>query len=291
MKNYGLTERDIEVILGVGKYRYLRASQIQRLYYPSRRVANRRLALLSRYGYLKRFFVPELMGSMQREYTYCLGRKGLGLVWIKCASGLDGFPKSLKSRPEESSFIPHLLDLNQVRLALELACKGAGIKILKFIADYDTCLVNGQTKRATEESTSDPYDSEKTIVFAPDATFVLENSKRNQALFFLEVDRGTEKIESAKYSDFADKLVNYASYYRYDGFKRHGEHFRGFRVLVVTNSEARIEAYRRSAEKIGVKRLVWFTTFGKLYDNNILGHIWKIADCQDNNFYSILGSR
>ena len=41
--NAKLTERDIAVILDVYKYRYLSSSQVERLHFPSKRTAWRRL--------------------------------------------------------------------------------------------------------------------------------------------------------------------------------------------------------------------------------------------------------
>ncbi len=174
------------------------------------------------------------------------------------------------------------------RSDLKLVCQDAGIKIKEFVADYDAQLVNGGVKRATQESTPDPYEPEKIINFAPDATFVLKNSQGKQALFFMEIDEGTEKIESPRYRDFMDKLVAYASYCTDQRFKRHGERFTGFRVLVVTKNKARVWAYRQSASKIGIKRLAWFTTFDKVSEDTILGKIWKIAVFQDDGSYGIL---
>lgn len=284
IKNFGLTERDIEVVLSMAKYRYLKASQIELLYFPSKRVTNRRLLILSEYKYLKRFNVRELLGRRIKEYAYCLDKKGIELCNIKKYKGNI----AIKHKPENAIFLTHLLDLNDFRIALELACKKINIEVTKFKADYDVQWINGIATRETQESTADPYDAEKIINFAPDGTFILENTRGKQAFFFLEIDEGTEKIKSEKYRDFTDKLVAYASYYKNQGFKRHGKHFVGFRVLVVTKNEARITSYRQAGLKIGITKLVWFTTFEKLNKDTILKKIWKIADSNDNNFYAIL---
>ncbi len=287
-KNYGLTERDIEVILGVARYRYLKSSQVEHLYFPSKRVANRRLLILSEHKYLKRFNVRELLGRRIKEYAYCLDKKGIELVSIKKSFNIDKGNISVKQKPEKAIFLTHLLDLNDFRICLELVCNDVNIELAKFTADYDVERINGVIKRETQESTADPYDTEKTINFAPDATFILENASGKQALFFLEIDEGTEKIMSEKYRDFTDKLVAYAGYYKNKGFKRHGKHFTGFRVLVVTKNETRVTAYRRASSKIGIKKLVWFSTFEKINKDTIFQKIWKVADSNDNNLYGIV---
>jgi hypothetical protein len=70
-----ITERDVGVLVDVYKYRYLRVSQVERLHFPSKRTAYRRLQVLTTLGYLNAFFVPGIS-----ERVYALDKPGAEVV-------------------------------------------------------------------------------------------------------------------------------------------------------------------------------------------------------------------
>jgi hypothetical protein len=63
-----LTMRDTAVILDVYKYRYLTATQIERLHFPSMQMAWRRLHILTTLGFLKAELLSRVVyGGLMRR--------------------------------------------------------------------------------------------------------------------------------------------------------------------------------------------------------------------------------
>lgn len=75
MNQQALTQRDVEVVLELYKYRYLKTSQIQQLYFPSLQTTNRRLRSLTEQKLVKHFQVPNVS-----ERIYHISQRGASLV-------------------------------------------------------------------------------------------------------------------------------------------------------------------------------------------------------------------
>ena len=75
-----LTERDKQVVKMVNDYRLVRQDQIQRLWFPSRNTAQRRLRLLWEHGYVRRRFLPVQGGIQNSPILYELDRRGVELL-------------------------------------------------------------------------------------------------------------------------------------------------------------------------------------------------------------------
>jgi hypothetical protein len=73
--NPKLTSRDISLLLDVYKYRYLSVTQLERLHFPSKRTAYRRLQALTTLKCLKAFSPPNIP-----ERIFYLDREGAELV-------------------------------------------------------------------------------------------------------------------------------------------------------------------------------------------------------------------
>jgi hypothetical protein len=111
------------------------------------------------------------------------------------------------------------------------------------------------------------------------------------ALFFLEWDRGTETIgrviDMARF--FAGYLVG-GGYRRYEEEFEVPEPFKGFRALIVTTSERRLQNIRQAGGKIEpveAQRFLWITTTDRIDD--LFGPIWVSLDIQDEQHYSLNG--
>src|SRR6266545_2836905 len=76
-----LTDRDIQVIKAVNDYRLMRQDQITRLLFPSKNTAQVRLQQLWQHGFLKRHFLPVMLGNPQLgKIIYGLDTKGADLL-------------------------------------------------------------------------------------------------------------------------------------------------------------------------------------------------------------------
>lgn len=288
-----LTERDKKILLELHDNKYLSTSQIKTLLFPSLKKASGRLKILFDNGFIASF--EKMTFSLGRgESVFYLKKKGLEQI-----SSLINTPlQNLASvePPKSLLFIEHLLSINDFRIYLKLACENSRYSF-SFIPEYRN--IQGKGKRLTKyikDTTEDPDNSDKQISFIPDAVFNLADSKsKKKLLFFLEVDRGTETIESPiNSSNFLNKIKTYCSYFDNKGYQRYDNdfnyEFNGFRVLTVTTSELRMNNLKKACLKYGDVSIFWFTTFEKLSSDTILEKIWEIANPEDKTMHFLVES-
>ena len=138
--------------------------------------------------------------------------------------------------------------------------------------------------------------AESGLGHTPDAVFALARGEQS-ALFFLELDRGTEVIGSADHG--VGKIVRfYLRYLLSDRFQRYQSDFgacapfRGFRALIVTTTAQRVENIR---ERCGVlpftpsaaKRFIWLAAADLLTDGDPLTYQWRSLDPTDGTLYRL----
>jgi len=288
---FKMTERDGEVLLSVYKHRFLTVTQIQRLHFPSMQTAYRRVRLLRTEGLLTDFTIPNI-----DEAVISIGRKGLTEI-----AALLGVEQSelrwsdTKNKPRDYYFMRHFLAINDFRIQLAIDCDKSGLSLLGFIPDYfgEKTKAGGTTKYI-KDVVCDIETSRPEISHTPDGVFALERNGK-AALFFAEIDRGTEGISDPEKGVlkavrfYAQYLVS-AKYQRYaDDFKTN--QFKGFRTLFVTTSEARIENIRKVVADVDIpakaKLFVWLSTFGKINDKGMFAPIWVSSDLHDTRSFQI----
>ena len=130
----------------------------------------------------------------------------------------------------------------------------------------------------------------------PDGVFALEKNGK-VALFFLEIDRGTEVVSNKDKGVL--KAIRFYAQYLMDGkYQRYAkdfdvDSFKGFRALFVTTSEERRQNIRDAAATLGVSQkalqFLWIATgFRVLLMPGPFGYIWLSADPTDDNKYLIV---
>lgn len=281
----------MEVVVNVYKHRYLSVSQIQRLHFPSLQTAYRRLRSLTATGHLVGFTVPGFP-----EHLYYLGKPGAELV----AGHLGVDTSELRwhpdlQAPKDYYFLRHFLAVNTVRISLSQSCRDSDIRFLGFIPEYyGQKIPNGGLMKYIKDFVCDvsrPQD--EPIAHTPDAVFALEKNQ-TPALFFLEVDRGTEVVGDD--SKGVLKCVKFYLNYLVSGkYQRYSEDFgcgpfKGFRTLMVTTTEKRVENIREAVSGLPfldkAKKFIWLTdqeqAAGSIFDS-----IWRSADRTDPNRYRI----
>jgi len=173
-----ITSRDIAVIVDVYKYRYLSVSQIEALHYPSRRVAWRRLQVLTTLGYLKAFIVPNI-----HERVFYVSRTGAEVVAGEMQVSFDDLYWQMKP-PKDYYFLRHFLGINDFRIWLTLACQDSPVTLLGFIPEYiGEKTEQGVLKKYLRDQVCDIANSNVTVSHTPDGVFALEKNG-NAALFF-----------------------------------------------------------------------------------------------------------
>jgi DNA-binding Lrp family transcriptional regulator len=288
-----ITDRDIRVVHSVYKYKYLSASQIQRLHFPSETTRNRRLRRITDEGLIESFQILNIA-----ERIFRLATDGARLVASRLGVEPDDllWTRSLK-KPKDYYFMRHLIKLNDVRIVLEKATHDGPVELRGFIPEY-----YGKKERAgtvskyVRDMTFDIANPHEELPHTPDAVFCLEKNGR-PALFFLEVDRGTETLSNPQKGVL--KMIRfYLSYLAQDGYAGYSEDFKtdepfdSFRALIVTNSRKRAENMRSAASSLPQKlhqglRAIWCTTFEDVTPATIFDPIWRPLSTDDKQRYQI----
>lgn len=291
-----LTERDLETVVSVYHYRYLATSQIQRLHFPtSCQMAYRRLRVLAGAGYVEGFTTPGI-----DERVFHLGPQGAEVV----AGQLHLAPEALAwtkptRTPKDYYFLRHFLQLNDFRIVLTQACAAStALQLQGFIPEYVGVQTAGKgVHKYLRDVVGDGQDLSQKLSHTPDGVFALQ--KEGQlALFFVEVDRGTEAL-SQEDKGFLKAVRFYLNYlvdpqHPYQRYRQDfgGAGFKGFRVLFVTPSEARLENMRQAVSALPfhhpqAKRFIWLTTLDQLTPAGVFGEIWRAAEGTDPRYYRI----
>lgn len=289
--NSAVTKRDLRVVLDLYKYRYLSVSQIQRLHFPSLQTAYRRLRALLELGYLACFSVPSIP-----ERIYHLDQGGAAIVAERlCVQIADLKWNRPSHAPKDYYFMRHFLKAGDFRIALALACRTSDIGLLGFIPEYyGEKSVKGAPVKYIKDFICDIVDPAQNISHTPDAVFALTKSQ-NAALFFLEIDRGTEVI-SDENKGVLKSVKFYLNYLVSGGYQRYRQDFgcppfKGFRTLIVTTSETRVENMRRVISGFNfadkAKKFIWLTTERNIDSSTIFQSIWLSADASDQTLYRI----
>lgn len=288
-----LTERDMQLLLDVYKYRYLSTSQLTRLHFVSEKTTWRRLSILVNQEYLARFNAPSIP-----EYLYHLGKAGIEIVAAQLQVEPEQLPGTRTTRtPKDYYFLRHFLKINDFRIALTLGCQVSGMELLGFIPEYlgEKTERGGVVKFITEVVTDRAHPRDL-IRHTPDGVFALGKDGK-AALFFLEVDRGTEAIANEE-KGFLKTLKFYLNYWtdekyqRYQAEFRCAEPFKAFRTLVVTTSAARLQNMRAACSSFPfqpahARRFIWLTTDEQISPETIFEQVWQSAEIGDEKRYQI----
>ena len=249
-----LTSRDRFLLDRFTRY-HLTARLVQHLSYAhdqpftSLRGAQRRLKELVDNGYLKR----QRLVTSGGEHCYFLTRKAARLVFTP-----DELDQVKSSRVLFSGFPPsqeqHNLAISRFMVKLERDVADAGIEFPLFVRDGHftySMMLDG-----------------KPSMLRPDGTMVLVQGG-TPALFFLEVDLSTEKLETIRPNarntrSFAEKIQKYTMFRREYPTITLGPHVcPGFRVLTVCKTQKRLENLVALAGRMGKQGMFQFLTMAQ----------------------------
>lgn len=294
-----LTERDLEVLEVVHRYRYVEVDHIQALVSGSDRKLARRVQGLFHHGYLVRLLPLSKFrlekGSPKTVYT--LDTKGANLLEkererLAKALGVAVAPITWRKAHTRRTefFVEHQVEIATFHATLEIALRGReDLSLLEWRQDSGLqasfryrAADTGQVARAGVK---------------PDAYFAVEErgQRRN---FFLEIDRGTEEHRRLR-----EKFQNYYNYLRSGIYQERfaGKRPEDIRVLVVTTPatvktvtkddptpKSRFDRMIHTLTTIRGKRhglaQFWFSTldsYSLIAPQAILGPIWKLVRLRD----------
>ena len=278
-----LGPRDVDVLRAVGDGRMLSTSQIASLLFPSVKKASARLKQLVDGGLLKSSRKGWSFARQSTENFYSLDKDG----WeaLRNSGGQDATVHS-----KTVTNIPHLAATNQFGVLLRReTTHRSGIEA-HFLASW-------RLLPSLVSSGDDPRGKGlgRSLVSSikPDAIMTLGNGDGATLLFFAEIDLDTEPISRRKRSSGSSllgKIERYASYfdsgeYQRDGKQLFGHVFQGFRTILITTKDARLNRLRREVAQLGDTHFVWASTLDRVESTGILGHSWQVMASDDDGSY------
>lgn len=280
-----LTARDLAVLGSLAEYRYLTVSQLQRLHFASEQTARRRLRLLAAAKLLRLFQVATVA-----ERVAALGSAGAEALSVD-GRAIEAPP----SRPQNLLFLQHHLAAAEFRIRLTQSCAArSDLRLARFLPEYAARPSrSGQPMKVLRDEVP-PLGGEPVLTHCPDGAFAMERAGQH-ALFFLELDRGTEVLGRPEHGvgkavRFYLRYLTSGKYQRYRQEFGVGEDFRGFRALFVTTSQQRLEHIRQRCgsipfEPTAAKRFIWLATETVLKETEPLRHPWCSLDPSDSAQY------
>lgn len=256
-----LTERDKAIVEAVYRCRVLRQDQIHVLFFGASKAASqRRLALLYHHGFLTRVFLTVRASYLLSPALYLLDRRGAEL--LRSERGYDDITWTSKTHDVGQPFLEHTLAINDVRVAVTVACRAHGYSLLDWRSEAD---LKGSYDRVPIQEQD---GRNQVISLIPDSFFVVQ-TPQGKAPFFLEVDRGTETT-----SRFQSKIRAYQAYVQSGGYeKRYG--YKSVRVLTTAFSTKRLESLKAVTGTVGGKERYWFALQGEITSQSVFdAPIW-----------------
>lgn len=249
-----LTDRDREIIREVHRHRFLRSSHILALVPGSDQQCLRRLKLLYHHRYLERprAQLEYFHRGGSREIVYGLDDEGAALLKTEPDDASEEIHLGGNNGSIKRTFLEHALLVSDVIVAIELACRKAGIRFVS--EDELAAEIQHARKRDLFEWRVNISGGVKLTV-APDYVFALESIRsdgnKERRYFFLEADRGTMPVirKSLLQTSFHRKLLAYeATWSQKIHEKRLG--FSRFRVVTVTTSATRVKSLLNACAKL-----------------------------------------
>ena len=293
-----LTQSGLTGLSFIQRYRFLTIAQYARAAGLHHETAASQLRHFERLGILGFFGNTRLAGNGKTPKAYYLTRKGFDLL---CEE--SGIPPELlgtyKEVKVEAAWAPqmyHRLATVDLLISLEVAVrKRPHLTIVQTFLEYRRLKRGNQIVSETTDYVDFQESGENKII--PDAAFILENThSKRRALFFLEVDMGTERIISA--SPYTTQTTLRRKFFQYDRYlksfrytqtyKEYGE-FRSFMMLFVTLNDTRIENIRRELQDLAenLSEYYRFSTFEAAM-GDFIGTIWKMRSLTDISLYPLV---
>lgn len=208
--NIRLTDRDLWILEALGRMRFLRTSQLARLFFEgSRSPANKRLRRLFDQSLVRVWVTGLAHDNLYSLTTRGRARVGVGGTNLHCPRGLEGN-------------LEHLLAINDTRIAFVVGMPGIGARLKWWRSDWEL--------RAHARAS-----------VIPDALFAIDCPGMGSRTYSLEVDRKTKSPQG-----FLKKLTAYRGVrYRAGGLYGEGQ----FTVLVVGHDPRWVDRYRAVVEQ------------------------------------------
>lgn len=237
-----LRERDRHLLTELGRMRLIdrELAKVVAGFHSTTR-ANTRLLKLTRAGLLTRFFVGSVAAG--RKAIYTLSRKGSELA----EAPFDGIRRGNDRLIVGDRFVAHQMAINEVYAGFRYRpAPFPNVSFRRWIAFRERL------------STS--------INLTPDGYFELQVGESTRSMF-LEIDLGTEAL-----SVFEQKAAGYLRLAVSGDFQRKF-HQQQFRVLVIANTDRRVQHLRAGVAK-HTDKIFWFASFEAINRECLWSPVW-----------------
>lgn len=257
------TDNDRAIIGYLYDYRLLTQQQIEQLLGRSRSTVQEKLIRLYHHKFVDRIFLSVRPGVGRSPTLYVLDKAGFDVLRAEGIEDFSGFPKANVS----GLFLEHTIAINDVRIAVTLACQQLGWSILEWQSENQ---IKAEYERVGIKTRG---GKQSTIPIVPDSYFVIEIPERGNSHFFLELDRGT-----MTQSRFRQKVIGYVAYLKLDITSRRFKS-QGLRILTVTDKVNRFPRLVETAAGVqGIGNRLWFARLPDIRPETVLTEpIWHIA--------------
>jgi hypothetical protein len=285
-----VTAHDRKILYDLAEYRVLTVEQLCALEARNRRATQRRLKVLTEAGLIQAT-VPRYSRRKGRpEQLVSLAPGGWSLVQQdeKAFRRISFDQVSLQSLGS----LDHQLLVNWFRIHLADLPHIHPSLAVEFLSPDS--LGSGQPGIAAEVPAGG--SSKEMWKFIPDGVVsIAEKTQPKRLLFFLEADLGTESLASpdVRGGDIRQKILCYRQYFRTGGYQRYEGYwrtsFRGFRLLFLTHTAARMTAISNLVRQMPPAEFIWITSADELFNQGLSGPIWSRGGRIDGPRLSILG--
>lgn len=291
-----ITPNTLSGLLAMHRYRLLSVAQFARASELKPSHVRDVLRVLERKKLLGSIGNVGLRGGSKAPKLYYLTRPGYDAMLD--AGGLFSDDVGDFVRPHTSTgwtpVMAHRMATIDLLLAVEAGVQSmASYRIVHTLHEYRRVRRNGSMQPETSDFVAEPFDGTTRIV--PDAAFVLENERTGgRGLFFIETDRGTERLTSGAAGSYSvsQKFQLYEQYLRGGRFAQSYEAygmFRFFTVLFVTTTKERINNARQAATLLDASLHAYFRLATQTAAaETFFGDIWYHRDAADAEASSII---
>jgi len=293
-----LDKHEIELLSELADFRMLTFTQISVLSSKSPRTARRRMKELVDHGLAEVLPVSISHGPGRPEGVYGVSQEGLAALRsegvLPKAAEFDRVGGQALIRQHGHQILLnwcriHLLHLT--RVFPRLPCS-----FLSSNSPFNLERDSGGPVVRDFVPVSEGTEPDEKCHFIPDGVFILTDSEEAKSLlFFLEVDLGSEPLDSSESGRAAivRKIQTYQSYFGCERYKRYEENWQvklnGFRVLFVTSTSSRMTSLCRVVQSSPPSDFIWATCQDSVFAEGISGNIWARGGKHEVARQSILG--
>ena len=290
-----LNKNDRELVTFLAEYRMLAVSQIAALCNVGKPAARNRVGKLTNAELAKERTPAFTNGPGRPERWVSLAERGID--WLRTDGALGRSVPSNHVAADGIRCVEHLLAINWFRLHLVHLERTFPRLSVTFLSSTSPFLERGSDGQPLVSDRAPAADAGgEPVPFTPDGVFTLRDQESGKTLlFFLEVDMGTETLASARRGakDILTKVISYQQYFRSGGYKRYQDlwdcELKGFRLLFLAHSAARLAALSRLVQETSPSDFIWLTDRDRMFADGVSADIWARGGKLDAPPDSIVG--